>query len=98
MFNTTNIKMGSVTSEITLNTPSHGMIQRSHPKSFFVRCQNGSALSKMIFPQDGEASHSHKQIDYPYKKTFVEVIQIMVFGEDWFLVELVKKEDLKDEE
>jgi hypothetical protein len=97
MLNTTNIKMGSNTSNVVLNTPSTGMIQRSHPKSFFIRFHSSSAMCKMVFPPNGEGAHSHEQDEYPRKRTFISVLQMLVYGDDWFMVEVVKVEDLTDE-
>lgn len=98
MLNTTYIKMGSNTSNVTLNQPSTGMIQRSHPKSFFVRFHSSSDMCKMVFPKDGEGAHSHQEKEYPRKKTFISVLQMLVYGDDWFMVEVVKLEDLVDNE
>lgn len=100
MLNTTNIRMGSSTSNVTLNTPSHGMMQRSHPKSFFINFNMASPLASYIFNTQGKQSGL---IDRPYKHadwklhTEVEVMQIMVFGDNQFLCEVVRLTDLKEE-
>ena len=51
---TTNIKMGNNTQNITFNAPATGTLQKSHPKSVFIRFQMNSEMESMIFP----ANHS----------------------------------------
>jgi len=95
MLNKTNIKMGSNTSNVTFNTPSTGMIQRSHPKSFFIRFQRGSKMEEYVFPSKVGSSFLSRQEEYPYKGiTEINVLQVLVFGDNYFLCEVVKVEDL----
>lgn len=91
MFNSTQIKLGSNSQTVQFNTPSSGMLQRSHPKSFFLRFAKGSTLEKWIFDEK-----PYSNIDeYGRNKTLVTVLQIMVFGDIQYLCEVVKNEDLE---
>lgn len=99
MFNTsqTNIKMGRNTSNVTLNTPSHGMIQRSHPKSFFIRFSSGSPLEGFIFNSKGDQPSLIKKDKWGEKweaSDRVDVLQVMVFGDVQYLCEAVNIKDL----
>lgn len=108
----TYIRMGDTTNKVQFNTPSTGMMQRSHPKSKFLRFQKGSNMEKWIFPEDGKDSYIQKRgkwIEPIYKDRFnapgsyeiieipIEVLQILIFGDNYYLVEYVKIEDLKEE-
>lgn len=99
MLNTTNIKMGSNTQVVQFNTTSTGMMQRSHPKSFFVRCSLGSNMEKWLFSERGEQSKIDKATS-SYNTVFeeVQVLQILIFGNDRYLIEIVKLSDLTIED
>lgn len=43
----TSIKLGDT--NVTFNAPCTGMIQKSHPKSNFIRFKNTNNLSKWVF-------------------------------------------------
>lgn len=103
MLNTTQttIKMGSNTSNVTFNQPSSGMMQRSHPKSFFTKFSAGSAMEDWIFNFKGEQATLRKHTKWSTKNNpdyeticEVEVLQVLVFGDIEYMVELVRKEDL----
>lgn len=80
MLNVTSFNIGEITSKVSLNTPSSGIIQRSHPRSKFVRFHSRSPMSEYAFSsrlsKDGV------------------VLQIMVFGNDELLVEYVCEQEL----
>lgn len=78
MWNTTNN-----TNKTEINSPATGIIQKSNPKSFFLRMQNGSELSKQIFSQNPV----HKMLK-------VAVIQVLLMDKEWLLVELVAESEL----
>ena len=78
MWNTTNN-----TNKTEINSPATGIIQKSNPKSFFLRMQNGSELSKEIFSQNPV-----------YNRTKVAVIQVLLMDKEWLLVELVAESEL----
>lgn len=46
MLNVTSFNIGEITSKVSLNTPSSGIIQRSHPRSKFVRFHSRSPMSE----------------------------------------------------
>ena len=95
----TNIKLGSNSQNVTFNQTSTGMMQRSNPNSIFVRFQRGSPMEKMVFPSNGTNSQIAK-FEYgsyryeEYKKTEgridVTVLQILIFGEDQYLCEVIE--------
>jgi len=87
MLNT--FKIGGNTTKVSFNSPSTGIIQKSHTKSSFVRCQVGSPLSKEIFSLKYGSYFSIND-----EKIFITVLQIMVFGGNELLCEIVKNEDL----
>jgi hypothetical protein len=76
VLNVTSFNIGEITSKVSLNTPSSGIIQRSHPRSKFVRFHSRSSMS---------AFSSRLSKDGPE----IVVLQIMVFGNDELLVEYV---------
>lgn len=107
----TYISMGDTTTKVQFNTPSTGMMQRSHPKSKFIRFQKGSQIEKEIFPLDGSTPtitleyYSERNFEYAVgwtggekikKQIPIEVLQILVFGDNYYLVEYVKSSDLVD--
>lgn len=104
MFNeTNNINLTRNTTNIAFNNPCTGIIQRSHPKSIFVRFAKGSLMENMIFPYDGSIPHMHQFIGWRDQSTDkakeyadnnfkieVIVLQVMLFGDNQFLVEIVE--------
>lgn len=83
MLNVTSFNIGEITSKVSLNTPSSGIIQRSHPRSKFVRFHSRSFMSEYAFS-------SRLSKDGPE----IVVLQIMVFGNDELLVEYVCEQEL----
>ena len=102
MFNSTTMRLGDTTNNLTLIQPSTGMMQKSNPKSKFVRFQKGSDMEENVFPSDGQQSFIQKKDNsYNYNKYIdipIEVIQILVFGENYFLVEYICCSDLEIED
>lgn len=118
MFNTnTNIKMGSTTQNVQFNTPSTGMMQRSHPKSIFIRCKMGSDVEGRLFPPNGDNPKILVKTETKYDQDNkfgsreyynsaqkvesyeeVQVLQTLIFGENIFLIEVVKIKDLTEDE
>ena len=105
MLNSTNIKLGSNSQTVQFNSPSSGILQRSHPKSIFLRFQINSNLEEMVFPSDGTTPYIHKHeynsIGYTkYKesqgKIEVTVLQVLIFGNNYYLVEVVELQYLND--
>lgn len=90
MLNVTSFNIGEITSKVSLNTPSTGIIQKSHPRSNFTRFHASSPRAEYVlsdFPRLTKDS-SRKLV----------VLQIMVFGNDELLVEYVYEEDLLERE
>jgi hypothetical protein len=96
----TNIRLGSNSQEVTFNSPSTGMMQRSNPNSIFVRFQLGSIMEKTIFSYDNSTpylkqfSRYDEEISYKkYKKTNgkmeVTVLQVLIFGDNYFMCEVI---------
>jgi len=99
---TTNVKC-----EVKLNAPSSGFIQKSNPVSRFIRFQKGSELEKKLFPTDprenpklvyeeikhraGDYFHEYKE----WKEEEVTILQVCIFGQDYYLAEYVFNKDLK---
>ena len=83
MLNVTSFNIGEITSKVSLNTPSSGIIQRSHPRSKFVRFHSRSPMSEYAFS-------SRLSKDGPE----IVVLQILVFGNDELLVEYVCEQEL----
>lgn len=83
MLNVTSFNIGEITSKVSLNTLSSGIIQRSHPRSKFVRFHSRSSMSEYAFS-------SRPSKDGPE----IVVLQIMVFGNDELLVEYVCEQEL----
>jgi hypothetical protein len=94
----TTIKLGSNSQTVQFNTPSSGMMQRSHPKSRFIKFDNGSNLAISIFsenPHTKDLRTSEYQSSKP--AGFVTVLQVMVFADIKYLCEIVNNEDLIEE-
>ena len=85
MLNVTSFNIGEITSKVSLNTPSSGIIQRSHPRSKFVRFHSRSPLSEYAYYSRPRLSKDGPEI---------VVLQIMVFGNDELLVEYVCEQEL----
>jgi hypothetical protein len=85
MFDVVN-KQGGISSKIEINSTS-GIIAKSSPESKFVRFHMGSVSADMFFALD--RPHKAKEKEYPYKKEHVIVLQVMLCGENEFLVEYI---------
>lgn len=77
MWNTTNNS-----NKTSINIPATGIVQKSNQKSFFLRMQNGSELSKEIFTKEPM-----------FKGNKVAILQILLIG-DWFIIELVDESEI----
>ena len=102
MFNKTSLKVGSNSQTVHFNTPSSGILQKSHPKSRFIRFQRNSDFEGRLFPLDQEHTphildDRHKE-RWNIKKVEVTVLQILIFGEDHYLCEIVENSFLVEED
>ena len=77
------IKIGN--QRICFNAPSHGIIQKSHEKSLFIRFQKGSTTENNIFS---------REIPILRNGIPIIVLQVCIFGDNQFLCEIVKVEDI----
>lgn len=70
MLNVTSFNIGEITSKVSLNTPSSGIIQRSHPRSKFVRFHSRSPMSEYAFSsrlsKDGVADYGNDELLVEY--------------------------------
>jgi len=94
MFNT-NLKLGSNTQDVTFNTTSTGHLQKSNPKSRFIKFQLGSKMANCLFAVK-EPPYMYKEESYPYKKVLVTILQTLIFGDNWFLCEVIENESLEE--
>lgn len=82
----TSIKLGDT--NVTFNAPCTGMIQKSHPKSNFIRFHKTSKMADWIF------SDCPRLKEGTYKCEKIIVLQIMVFGDNELLMEYVYEKDI----
>lgn len=96
MLNTFKIGGNTTSTKVSFNSPSSGIIQKSHPKSRFIKCHAKSKLADWIMGWDNEPS-LRKEGKYSADiLTPITVLQLMVFGNDELIVEIVNNDDLKD--
>jgi hypothetical protein len=104
MLNTTNIRLGSNSQTVSFNATSTGMMQRSNPNSIFIRFPKDCKLARMVFPDNGDNPYVekfyHPSSKYEkYKETNgkieVTVLQVLIFGQDEFLCEVLDNLHLK---
>lgn len=95
MLNTFKIGGNTTTSTVSFNSPSTGIIQKSHPKSRFIRCHAKSKLADWIMAFDEKPHLELKKGDWNTKEIIpITVLQLMVFGNDELIVEIVNDSDL----
>lgn len=101
----TSIRLGSNSQTVTFNQVSTGMMQRSNSNSIFIRFSKNSDMEKALFPTNGKKSYMH-QFNYSndnYEKygetngkIEVVVLQILIFGDDQFLCEVLETKFLQE--
>lgn len=74
-----------------------GMLQKSHPNSFFKRFHKTSEMASWLFD---EAPCLKRRKYNDYWETYMEVVvlQVMCFGDNEFLCELIDKKVLNEQE
>jgi len=107
MFNTTtNMNLRSNSQIIQFNAPSTGILQRSNPKSIFLRFQKNSDMESMVFPSNGKTPYMYefnfndvRKSEYKDSNYRIEIIvlQILIFGQDNYLVEVIEPKYLIEE-
>lgn len=73
-----------------------GILQKSHPNSFFKRFHKDSKMANWIFSANPCLKRENSCEVY-VKFMDVVVLQVMCFGDDEFLCELIDKKLLDDE-
>lgn len=98
MLNTNILNMNQSTTKVSLSTPSTGIIQRSHPRSRFIRFQKGSEIESTVFPTHPDQNPYLMKLHTSYsEKIYIIVLQVVIFGDNQFLCEYVDEDDLHDE-
>lgn len=77
-----------LTTNVQLNTPASGIIQKSHPKSVMRYLQQGSELAKLFFNEN-----PHRRVGTDYKKVPIIILQVLLMSESYMLVEYVDEKD-----
>lgn len=100
MLDNKTLRIGDVTNKVSFNTPCTGMMQKSHPKSNFIRFHFKSKLAEWVFSEyprikGDESGYIGGQLFYTKK---IVVLQVMVFGDNEMLVEYVYEKDLESNE
>ena len=70
------------------------MLQKSHPKSFFKRFEKGSRCANWLFSENPCLKKLNKYDNWEHYMNVI-VLQVMVFGDNQFLCELINTEDLE---
>lgn len=99
--NIASFKIGDITNQVSFNAPCTGIIQKSHPRSNFVRFHVHSDMAKWVFSDYPRlVKDVWNYSDVGYNKIYankIVVLQIMVFGDNELLIEYVHEKDLNDE-
>lgn len=98
MLNNNTVVRNSCSTNISMNPPCIGTLQRTHSKSQFVRCHVGSEWAKEIFDFEPHINktiikHSTYSTCKTKERIDIVVLQVMCFGDNELLIEYVKKED-----
>lgn len=96
--NNNTIVKNNYSTNISMNPPCIGTLQRTHSKSQFVRCHVGSEYAKEIFDFEPHINktiikHSTYETYKTKERIDIVVLQVMCFGDNELLIEYVKKED-----
>ncbi len=90
MFNTTNISLKGGNQNVHLHNPCSGILQRSHDNSNFLRFQVNSEMESTVFPKNGTRPYITKYYSGERQMIYIIVLQILLFGDNYFLVEYVE--------
>lgn len=104
MFNNTIMKLGNNSQTVQFNAPCTGILQKSNPKSIFVRFQKNSNLEGCVFPSNGQPPYIHEfrydesgYGEYKSHKIEVIVLQVLIFGDNQYLCEVIEPKYLTEE-
>lgn len=98
----TSFKIGDITNKVSFNSPCTGIIQKSHPRSNFVRFHYKSKMAEWVFSDyprlvEQKWKWAERTCDKIYADKII-ILQAMVFGDNEFLVEYVYEKDLINNE
>lgn len=98
----TSFKIGDITNKVSFNSPCTGIIQKSHPRSNFVRFHYQSKMAGWVFSDyprlvEQKWKWAERTCDRIYADKII-ILQAMVFGDNEFLVEYVYEKDLINNE
>jgi len=95
MLNT--FKIGGNSTNVSFNTPSTGIIQKSHPKSKFTRFHSGSPMAKHMLDTDGnKLPVKRKGYSESYDYLPIVVLQLMIFSDGDLICEFILQSDLEE--
>lgn len=75
-----------------------GILQKSHPQSFFKRFHKSSKMADWIFSEEPCLKKKYREYSEYEKYMDVEVLQVMCFSDEEFLCELIDKKILESYE
>lgn len=74
-----------------------GILQKSHPNSFFKRFHKSSEMASWVFSDNPCLKKKDRDYEIYQKYMDVVVLQVMCFGDEEFLCELLDKKLLDNE-
>lgn len=92
MFNNT-----TYNNSVNIKPACSGMLQQSHPKAFFLRFHKNSKMADWVFDTSPCLKRLNRYNDYD-KYMDVVVLQVMCFGDEEFLCELIDKNEFETAE
>lgn len=82
---------------VNIKPACSGLLQKSHPKSFFQRFHKNSKMSDWIFDEEPCLKRRNSLGDYDEYMDVI-VLQVMCYGDNEFLCELLDAKELGKEE
>lgn len=95
MFN--NNQCYNFVNSVNIKPACSGILQKSHPNSFFRMFHKNSKMADWIFDEEPCLKRGDRQGGYD-KYMDVIVLQVMCYGDNEFLCELLDAEELNEEE
>lgn len=90
MFNT-----NTYNSTVNIKPACTGMIQKSHPKSFFYQFRADSSYADYLFSDDPVLRRKNRNECWEIYMHVI-VLQVMCYGSGMMLAELINIEDMND--
>ena len=96
MFNT-NIDNRKYEQSVNIKPACCGLLQKSHPRSFFKQFDINSRMADWVLSENPCLKRKN---DYANYETYMEVVvlQIMPFGDNGFLCELIDAKEFESDE